>query len=914
MRWGIIALAAASAHAAVLKRSDDGTSMVSVSKAVYESEGNGTTSYLYLAGSSYDIVHVSGTNSSDDHLPSSPNHSDVIGDLVDDATVLNSTGLIISGCSENANNQTVLIACGSSSCEAAYDSITPNTILSLPASCGGGYFAITDLVTELPNCDPAYAELNATMVKEVTFHYNWSAANVALERRDIQPIAMLYEMSSTANESDHVEDVQAAASSLTKRSCPTSCKWYDIVCWAEKVNCVNVGYDSGNVKFNYSFDQLLVGGEATCNSGNEVNLDIRSAGNVHYGGDAGARIIGTIIPPAVTAAYAYVNTSGAVNFDLTVDANVTLTYDTGILTLFSAPVFSYTVPGILELGLTAGVAAEVKAELDFAGHFETYIYFNLPTVDFAIGKNAPNTTSNQKSANSVGLDKHPVATLNALAANTAGVEAKIGGKLALGLRVLSGLIDAEAGVEAGALAGVNLNVTADGDVGTTISAEDNVYLGLQVYVGGNIDLYAQYATPIPGVSGFADYPLLELKYLLLDEKLLIHNATVNNSIGFLEKVTTLPTIISEWNSTVPGSTPTPENMTATFNSTAIESAIDKLLGISHSTVVDEVVSELGSVLVGNTTLTSTSIGTIVAQLLGINSNTTVSVINDVISELTGLLTGNSTSSTIAGIITDILKVVPEVSNSKSVNSIVAIFADALSGNYTIVSTDIGNAVTSLLGLKTSSNVAGIDSIISNVVSLLSGSGTSSTLGTIISNVLSLASVSSSSSTSVLNTVVSDLAGILSGNSSVESSVIDSVISKVVSVGNNSTSSLVDTIVADLTSLLSSSSSSENFMETVLSQVLSAYTGANTTSFANIIADLVTFSNTGNTSLAQVVVGELTKLESGNSGISSALSKLESLIEGASTSTNTLVSAKVSRRSSDTPLLNLDLFDLVCKYI
>ncbi|KAJ3381628.1 hypothetical protein HDU84_004973 [Entophlyctis sp. JEL0112] len=471
-----------------MANADTGSAMVSISKAVYSTDGR--VGFVYIAGSNANIMHLSNNASLDglDHFPSA-------SDQYPGTSVLNATGLTVSGCSstDSAVSQTVTVTCNMDLCVSDFAALNAGTLLSLPMDCGGGYFAIAEDVTQ-----------TSASAKQVTFGFNWTEATQTLSRR------------TAASSIDFIFKTQSV--SFKSEKCTIDSK---------TLSCTNATISSGEVSFVHDFQQVLVGsgGLVNCSAAAgdaSADCDISVSGTLNYTADADIIIVASVIPPKVSSVVASVYASGYVDVTASLSASAELSADTGSLTLLTLPIFGYSVPGLMTLGLVGTIDAEAAASINLDGSITVPLHFELPTISYVVGSadvDSSNGTITGKTTNNVNFRAPSDFCVNANAELGGNVKVQLGGTIAFEIDVLKKLLDAEIGVKADTFAELDSTVTAQ-NVNVTGYIVD---LDVDAYIGATVDLYATLKTPWPLVQQSGDYPILDLKYPVLQKTVQLLN-------------------------------------------------------------------------------------------------------------------------------------------------------------------------------------------------------------------------------------------------------------------------------------------------------------------------------------------------------------------------------------------------------
>lgn len=211
-------------------------------------------------------------------------------------------------------------------------------------------------------------------------------------------------------------------------------------------------------------------------------LDISVAGNAHLSSHFGYYLEATIVPPAIQQSYVYFSTGAAAQATFTITGLASASFDSNQLEIFSAGFPGLYYPGLLTLGPSLHVYAELTGQLSMSGKFQTSVGYTLPSFDVTIGKEDSNPDSETfdppvtPSGSNQGYDF-------AFGYNVAlegSVEAHIIPTLQLGLSILGGqLMDAQLFANADMYAGVGVN--------GSVSQADAAKFCVQPYYGVSVN-------------------------------------------------------------------------------------------------------------------------------------------------------------------------------------------------------------------------------------------------------------------------------------------------------------------------------------------------------------------------------------------------------------------------------------------
>jgi hypothetical protein len=211
-------------------------------------------------------------------------------------------------------------------------------------------------------------------------------------------------------------------------------------------------------------------------------LDISVAGNAYLSSHFGYYLEATIVPPAIQQSYVYFSTGAAAQATFTITGLAAASFDSNQLEIFSAGFPGLYYPGLLTLGPSLHVYAELTGQLSMSGKFQTSVGYTFPSFDVTIGKEDSNPDSETydplvtPSSSNEGYDF----SFGYNVALEGSVEAHIVPTLQLGLSILGGqLMDAQIFADADMYAGVAVN--------GSVSQANAANFCVQPYYGVNVN-------------------------------------------------------------------------------------------------------------------------------------------------------------------------------------------------------------------------------------------------------------------------------------------------------------------------------------------------------------------------------------------------------------------------------------------
>ncbi|KAJ7300594.1 hypothetical protein DFH08DRAFT_725187, partial [Mycena albidolilacea] len=240
--------------------------------------------------------------------------------------------------------------------------------------------------------------------------------------------------------------------------------WGTFTNWLSKMNQVEKDA-SVSRNFHWSDTWTIFHKEVSCPGPPEFNaeIDISLTGQASLNSRYGIYIQGTVVPPAVSAAYVYFSADAKATGQFTLRGEASVRYDSSSIQFakFGFPGLYY--PGLLTIGPTLVISGYVSGEMSLSGYFTSTLSYTFPSVSFNFGKTDPDQNSGPVSPSSEFLPSIDLAV---------GYNVELTGNihlvpsLQLGLSVLGGaVIDAQAFVDIDLYAGVRIN----GSVSDTIA-------------------------------------------------------------------------------------------------------------------------------------------------------------------------------------------------------------------------------------------------------------------------------------------------------------------------------------------------------------------------------------------------------------------------------------------------------------
>ncbi|EPS92980.1 hypothetical protein FOMPIDRAFT_1056393 [Fomitopsis schrenkii] len=384
------------------------------------------------------------------------------------------------GCDSKSDQpQTILAYCSVSmndddaGCGHVFIGQAEHTIVRMPASCGLGPYArvvsfeVHHDQTVLPAEHQAALPANET-VYSLSFDYRFDVIP-----DENGPIYMRADITDIPGYWDEIID-SAPDSSPTSRKRDLHHKrnfhqpiqyekrWFGgFTEWLQRLNTVTNG-NSISRNFHWSDTYTIYHAEESCPNF-ASSLDISVSGNAQINSQFGyyleaRNICATVVPPAIQQAYVYVNAgaSASATFTMTGLAKAEWSSEAYDLISFGFPGLYY--PGLLTLGPSLHLYAQLSGEVSLYGQLSTSVGYTFPSINYAIGSKTDEPTLGSDLTGSTANNNGYNYDFGYNVELSGGFTAYLTPSLELGLTILGGsVMDATAYVQAELYAGLNLN-------------------------------------------------------------------------------------------------------------------------------------------------------------------------------------------------------------------------------------------------------------------------------------------------------------------------------------------------------------------------------------------------------------------------------------------------------------------------
>ncbi|KAH9919518.1 uncharacterized protein B0H18DRAFT_1122441 [Fomitopsis serialis] len=379
---------------------------------------------------------------------------------------------VLVGCDGRSDQaQTVLAYCSmpidddNAGCGHVFIGQAQHTIVRMPSSCGAGPYArvVSMEVHQDQTALPAahQASLPATeKVYSLAFDYQFDAIP-----EDNGPVYMRADITDIPGYWDEMID-SLPDSSPTSRKRDLHYKrnfhqpleyekrWFGgFTEWLQRLNTITNG-NSISRNFHWSDTYTIYHAQESCPNF-ESSLDISVYGNAQISSQFGYYLEATVVPPAIQQAYVYVDVGASASATFTIQGLAKAEWNSGQYELISFGFPGLYYPGLLTLGPSLHLYAELSGEISLTGQLSTTVGY---TVHYALGSTSdeptlgPNLTGSTANNNGYNYDFGYNVELSG------GLTAYLTPSLELGLTVLGGsVMDATAYVQAELYAGLILN-------------------------------------------------------------------------------------------------------------------------------------------------------------------------------------------------------------------------------------------------------------------------------------------------------------------------------------------------------------------------------------------------------------------------------------------------------------------------
>ncbi|KAF8908652.1 hypothetical protein CPB84DRAFT_1843537 [Gymnopilus junonius] len=388
----------------------------------------------------------------------------------------------------------------SASCKHVFIGGAENTIVELPKSCGlGPYARVVSLDVHLNQSILSQAHQKAKPTSEDVYllHFDYNFAAIPESNG---PIYMRADVTDMPGYWDSVVDSPPERRQwLEERGLwkePKQKRWWGaFTSWLSKITQLEVD-KSQTRSFFWSDTWNIFHQDSHCDGPPQFDssLDISLTGTANMQARYGFYLQGTVVPPAVTAAYVHFSSDASASATFTVKGEASVQYNSNTVTFatFGFPGLYY--PGLLTVGPSLVLDGYIAGQLTVQGQLTTGLTYQFPSINYALGKTGDDVIG---PAANPGPPSQGYDYSFGLNVDLSGdVTVHIVPTIQLGISVLNGqLIEADAYISADLYAGVAIN----GSVSLTSALEVCVipHYGLIVQGGiqGNVLYWETSTTP-----------------------------------------------------------------------------------------------------------------------------------------------------------------------------------------------------------------------------------------------------------------------------------------------------------------------------------------------------------------------------------------------------------------------------------
>ncbi|KZW01443.1 hypothetical protein EXIGLDRAFT_789286 [Exidia glandulosa HHB12029] len=347
-----------------------------------------------------------------DLFPNPPVDGDLTWDLQDDPIDENAPG-------DGANGiQTTTAFCGvagSAACDAVFEKGAANTIVKLPAGCGGPYARLHSLeLNSSASLPESHASLLPAAHPVYSLQFDFEFQRLA-ETRDASEGAVLLRIDATTlpgywDEID-IAGIVGPDSPVKRRALEE--RWFgSFNNWLSRLNKVSKS-TRADLLMQKSFNSVLYSASQNCASDDgtttfSASLDITCFGSATARVEYGFYLEGQIFPPQINQAYVYASNDGSATLGFEISGKAGITYNTGKVKMIpsinwpgtnSHSKLSY--PGIgttrlerhsvlpnmypVTIGPELNLYGQLTGSLTLSGTFGTRATYTIPSTSINLG-------------------------------------------------------------------------------------------------------------------------------------------------------------------------------------------------------------------------------------------------------------------------------------------------------------------------------------------------------------------------------------------------------------------------------------------------------------------------------------------------------------------------------------------------
>ncbi|KAJ7155671.1 hypothetical protein C8R46DRAFT_910485 [Mycena filopes] len=404
--------------------------------------------------------------------------------------ITTAAGWQILGCSPTALNQSIRLVCmddpadPASQCAHLYQNVgAVNKIVRLPEDCGSSAFARissawtpsdqsipSSIRRRLVRRDGTPPTVKALALDTDFDKVDWSktgVVNIAILGANVPGAPTEIDTGASSSSTDSTPATRRRSAQLARD--PHLAGGDDLRHIASNKIDVSKNFTLPPINFNKNIN--LINSAVSC-AGKSLSLQADMQAQATAQISLSVAAIGTIVPPDMKSFGVIAGMTASVSGTMTMTADVSGRIDSGKLTLFNLGIPGFSFPGILTVGPSFSVEAQLVGDVDLEMDVEVGIVYNVNNAQIAFppdAKTAPDQSAFQAGDTPLTLNAAPsvsatgTITAHLIPSINLGVEA-LGGKAEAKVFLA---LDANAALNMNLDAGITKDATVDGSASTT---------------------------------------------------------------------------------------------------------------------------------------------------------------------------------------------------------------------------------------------------------------------------------------------------------------------------------------------------------------------------------------------------------------------------------------------------------------
>ncbi|KAJ3282029.1 hypothetical protein HK104_011145 [Borealophlyctis nickersoniae] len=384
-------------------------------------------------------------------------------------------------------------------CYKELNRVTVGKVFTLSESATGSNDLVVIRKAVVKGCkNPDLRACQVVKTYDLTYDYDFTSAAAP------NKISMEIEFS-TLQDMTAIQAVTSAPAHLRKRSWNSFKDFvkkvddgvHKLTDGVQKLNTVESN-QSGKFRMTHDFNQPLLNiasAPCRCAGGVDVGagLNLGVEGSVEIEGVVGASVKGTLVPPNVESAYAFIKGQPSASLTLKMDAAVFLKKEFARINIVSIPLTPYQLPGIGSIGPQFDLDLRAVMDVRVKGQMKAKMEMELPEVGVTVGTgNRPENTVASPSPDDI--DKPDVtASFDSSVTMQGSVEFHLIPKASIGINLFKNLLDARVGIETDArlVNALSISASEKGNLttGEVTNKVDNPCL--RVSAGAEVNVVAE---------------------------------------------------------------------------------------------------------------------------------------------------------------------------------------------------------------------------------------------------------------------------------------------------------------------------------------------------------------------------------------------------------------------------------------